>query len=318
MTAAVFDSAKGKTRAVEWPTLALIFAMWVAFGLLTFFHAAIPIWLLIPAGAMLVTLHGSLQHEALHGHPTRNGLVNEALVFVPLSLWFPYRRYKQLHLTHHRNDHLTDPAEDPESYYFDPQAWEGASRVAKFIFTVNNTMLGRFILGPGLSVGRFWPEEFGRMLGGDRKLMGPWALHAVGIAMLYAWVSVVCGMSFWAYVFLIAYWGNSISMMRSYAEHRAHDEVGCRTIVVETNPFISLLYLNNNLHMAHHEAPPMAWYKLPAYYKANRERLLTENCAYLMKGYREIARRWMFVPKEPVAHPHMDSLPKGRNLGVRH
>ncbi|MDP4824154.1 MAG: fatty acid desaturase, partial [Aestuariivirgaceae bacterium] len=142
MTAAVYDGARDRARAMEWPTLALISALWVAFGLLTFFHAAIPLWLLIPAGALLVALHGSLQHEVLHGHPTRNALVNEALVFVPLSLWFPYRRYKQLHLTHHRNEFLTDPAEDPESYYFDPQAWAGASPAARFIFTVNNTMLG--------------------------------------------------------------------------------------------------------------------------------------------------------------------------------
>ena len=47
---------------------------------------------------MLVTLHGSLSHEVLHGHPTRSALVNELLVFIPISMWFPYRRYKSLHL----------------------------------------------------------------------------------------------------------------------------------------------------------------------------------------------------------------------------
>jgi len=29
-----------------------------------------------------------------------------------------------------------------------------------------------------------------------------------------------------------------------------------------------------------------------------------------MHGYTEIARRWLFKPKEPVAHPKMDSLPR--------
>ena len=43
------------------------------------------------------------------------------------------------------------------------------------------------------------------------------------------------------------------------------------------------------------------------------QRLITENCAYVMKGYSEIARRWLFTPKEPVAHPHMESLPAARN-----
>ena len=44
---------------------------------------------LAPLGAYLVALHGSLQHEALHGHPTRSAVVNELLVFLPVSLWFP-------------------------------------------------------------------------------------------------------------------------------------------------------------------------------------------------------------------------------------
>ena len=45
MTAAVFDSAKGKTRAVEWPTLALIFAMslpWVLTAFRWRWLAAVP------------------------------------------------------------------------------------------------------------------------------------------------------------------------------------------------------------------------------------------------------------------------------------
>jgi hypothetical protein len=37
-----------------------------------------------------------------------------------------------------------------------------------------------------------------------------------------------------------------------------------------------------------------------------------------MKGYSEIARRWLFTPKEPVAHPHMDSLPQHRNTNAAH
>ena len=41
-----------------------------------------------------VALHSSLQHEALHGHPTRHAPVNEALVFLPLGLFYPFRRFK--------------------------------------------------------------------------------------------------------------------------------------------------------------------------------------------------------------------------------
>ena len=51
--------------------------------------------------------------------------------------------------------------------------------------------------------------------------MGPaWA----AIALVWLWVSAICGMPFWQYVLFIAYLGNALQVMRSYAEHRAHEE----------------------------------------------------------------------------------------------
>ena len=166
-------------------------------------------------------------------------------------------------------------------------------------------MLGRFILGPAISAARLVTSEAGLILAGNRQVAKAWVLHGFGVTLVWLWVSAICGMPFWQYALFIAYWGNALSMMRSYAEHRAHEEVGCRTIVVETNPIVSLLFLNNNLHMAHHEQPSLPWYEIPAYYERNRDRLLRENCAYLVRGYREIARKWLVTPKEPVRHPHL-------------
>jgi fatty acid desaturase len=166
-------------------------------------------------------------------------------------------------------------------------------------------MLGRFLLGPAISTARLVVSEAGLVAAGDRRAIKAWLLHGLALAVVWVWVSAICGMPFWHYVLFIAYWGNSLSMMRSYAEHRAHEEVGCRTIVVETNPIVSLLFLNNNLHMAHHEQPNLPWYEIPAYYQRHRDRLLKENCAYLVKGYGAIARRWLLKPKEPVRHPHL-------------
>jgi len=80
----ILDFTECRTRPVEWPTWVALSALWLSFGLLTFFHASLPWWILIPAGAYLVAFHGSLQHEALHGHPTRSALINELLVFLPL------------------------------------------------------------------------------------------------------------------------------------------------------------------------------------------------------------------------------------------
>ena len=288
---------------IEWRTAGLAAGLWLTFGLLTWYWQSLGWWLLAPIGAYLVALHGSLQHEAVHGHPTRSALFNEALVFPPISLWFPYRRYRTLHLTHHRDEDLTDPESDPESRYFDPQGWAKTPRWLRPLYVANNTMLGRFVLGPALASVLLVRDEMRLMAKGNRQVIAGWALHLVGVAVVWLWVSRVCGMPFWQYALFIAYWGDALTMMRSFAEHRAHESVGCRTVIVETNPVVALMYLNNNLHMAHHECPGLAWYDLPAYYRRHRDRLLDDNCGYLIRGYGELARRWGLKPKEPLPHP---------------
>ena len=103
--------------AVEWPTVGLLigcYASWGATGLLIW--PSYPLTALVVLG-FVVALQSSLQHEVLHGHPTRNALVNEAFVFLPIGLAWPYRRFRTLHLRHHADERLTDPFDDPESYY---------------------------------------------------------------------------------------------------------------------------------------------------------------------------------------------------------
>lgn len=299
------------TGAIEWPTWSLIAALYLCWGLLTWHAISLPWWMLILPGGYLVCLHGSLQHEALHGHPTRSAALNEALLFPAMSLWFPYRRYRKLHLAHHRNDHLTDPLEDPESFYFEPPQWQDMPRAAQFLFTAMNAMLGRLLLGPAVFTVRFFVAEM-KSIARNREIARAWLLHAAGIAIVYVWVAAVCGLPFWQYMLLIAYPGAALTMLRSFAEHRAHDDAACRTIVVESSPLLSLAFLNNNLHMAHHERPGLAWYRLPSYYREHKQRLLAENCGYLVRGYRDLARKYLVTPKEPVAHPGMASLKRLR------
>src|SRR5262245_59970909 len=110
-------------RRVEWPTVGLLMACYAAWGIATAFYSGIGSVLLVLLVAPLVTLHSSLQLEALHGHPTRSAAINEALVFLPLGLMFPYRRFKMLHLRHHNDAALTDPYDDPESFYLAIADW---------------------------------------------------------------------------------------------------------------------------------------------------------------------------------------------------
>ncbi len=61
-----------------------------------------------------------LQHELLHGHPTRNAAFNRFLGLLPLAVWYPFDEYKRSHLAHHEEAHLTYPGIDPESNYLAP------------------------------------------------------------------------------------------------------------------------------------------------------------------------------------------------------
>src|SRR5690606_39705945 len=80
------DNSRRGRPAIEWPTLALIFACyggWLATGIFLW-----PEWP-VPALALLsifIALQSSLMHECLHGHPTRNALINEALVGLPIEI----------------------------------------------------------------------------------------------------------------------------------------------------------------------------------------------------------------------------------------
>ena len=110
-------------------------------------------------------------------------------------------------------------------------------------------------------------------------------------------------MPWWQYVLLIAWPAFGLGWVRSFIEHRYGARPGERTAITESGPFWSLLFLNNNLHAAHHLHPKMAWWRLPAYWRANRERLLAHNGGYFFSGYGEIARRWLFEPVFAPAHP---------------
>ena len=120
---------RGKTESVEWRTIWLILATYAAFAGLTWYADSLPWWLLVPLAGYVVCLHGSLSHEVVHGHPTGNKLLNEALIFPNLVLWVPFRRYAYLHRVHHNDDRLTDPYDDPESWFRSPQSGSHSPKV---------------------------------------------------------------------------------------------------------------------------------------------------------------------------------------------
>jgi fatty acid desaturase len=290
-------------RSIEWPTLFLIVAVYTVLGCLVWFNQLLPWWLILAVGSYTAALHTSLQHEILHGHPTRWRALNEALIFLTPTLWLPYQRYKETHLAHHNNQHLTCPEMDPESYYLLPETWAAMPGIKRKLFGINNTLGGRILLGPAVGMARFWSTEIRDILRGDRRKAKAWGIFAASAVLVLSFV-IWCGMPLWQYVLLIAYPAISLALIRSYCEHQAAEAVDHRTIVVECSWFWSLLFLNNNLHVAHHERPSLAWYKLPTYYRRERESLIRQNNGYLM-SYAQIFQRYFFKAKEPLPHPNL-------------
>jgi fatty acid desaturase len=302
-TSATETLAVERNAAVEWPTLGLftlIYASWLA---LVVFHDALPLWLWLPLAAWTAAWWGSAQHEALHGHPTRSRAVNTALATPPFWLWLPFERYRQTHLTHHNDERLTDPLDDPESRYKCPDGWRALGPVGRALVSAQGTLLGRLVIGPFWSVAVFWRLEARAVIAGDRARARIWAWHALFVALLLGFAVAVAGMPFWQYLLGFVYFGTALALVRSFCEHKAEAEVEKRTAIVENTPVFGLLFLYNNLHVVHHKWPTVAWYRLPKLYAAHRAELLKENGGLVYAGYGDVFRRFFLKRHDHPLHP---------------
>ena len=293
---------KYQPATFEWPTWVLLAAVYCAWISLTWYWQSIPAWLLWLAGGYTVALHSSLQHEALHGHPTRSRRLNLALVWPPLSLWLPLELYVENHLRHHKSE-LTNPELDPESFYVACETWQNISRWRQRLLLFNNTFAGRMLVGPWLAVGRQYRAEFERLRRGDYAHAGLLLRHAASVALLLIWIAAVCQMPLWVYLLAFAWPGTSMMMIRSFLEHRYEPDEAQRTVLVDGCPLTRLLFLNNNYHCVHHDHPELAWYRIPAVARCERAAVLERNGNYRYPGYFTIARRYLLKPWTHPAYP---------------
>ncbi|WP_298857732.1 fatty acid desaturase [uncultured Sulfitobacter sp.] len=284
----------------DWPTLALMLGVGLVWGTA----------LLLPAGfgalafvllVLALTLHSSLSHELLHGHPLGNEGVETAIGLWQPGLFVPYLRFKRTHLAHHRDANLTDPYDDPESNYLDPAIWNGLRPWAQKVLRVNNTLGGRIMLGTAIGMFAFVRSDIRAARAGDRTIIRDWLGHIPGV-VLTLWIVSASPLSIWAYL-LACYGAMSVLRIRTFLEHCAHDRVSGRTVIVEDRGPLGFLFLNNNLHVVHHMHPTVAWYRLWPLYLSQRERFMTRNHGYVYPSYAAVFRRYFWRGKDPVAHP---------------
>ncbi|MGF6755713.1 fatty acid desaturase [Paraburkholderia sp. GAS42] len=293
------------TWRTEWPTwvlIATIYGSWFGVAM----HART---LGLPVGTALLALlsawYMSLQHELLHGHPTRSRVVNSLLGFAPLAVWFPYRIYHDLHLQHHNDPHLTHPSIDPESYFVTHQTWQRSGSVMRALLTVRNTFAGRLLLGPAFSIVATTNDAVRRIAGGDWRDVPVWLAHFVALAGLTYWLDRACGLPAWLFIVVTGYAALSVACVRSFHEHRTAGPDQHRSVVNEAAFFWRILFLNNNYHLVHHDLPHVPWFALRKVYQTSRQQYIERSGGFLVRGYSEWLRLYAFAPVARPVHGNL-------------
>lgn len=289
------------TARSDWPTWALLLATYGAWFALV--HASprlgplLTVLVLVP----VITLWLSLQHELLHGHPTRWAWLNKVLGYAPIAIWYPYTLYRDSHLLHHRDAELTHPHLDPESRYLAPLAWHRSSLVERGLHWLNKTLVGRVVVGPVLALATLARQEGTRLRRGEGRAWAMWSCHGTCVALLLAWVHGQ-GLSIAAYL-LASVLALALSMVRSYYEHRPAERPEQRSVLNEAGWPWRWLFLNLNLHLVHHDLPGLPWYYLPRAYAERRDEWLRRSGQFLVRGYGELFQRHGFAPIDSPRHP---------------
>ena len=285
---------------LEWPTLAVAALAYAGFAATALLAANWPLPLAMLAGAVTVTLHGSLQHEAVHGHPTASRWLNRLLVLPNLWLWLPFEHYRRTHLAHHRKATLTVPSVDPESPYVSAAAWRALPAPARLWLHAERCLFGAMLLRPfrlplALAL-QEWREPSLRAR--------DWLVHGLGCA-LPLWLAMSPGgLALWQYIAIFVLPGIALTTLRSFAEHGYEDDPGNRTNVTLCRWPLALLFLNNNLHTVHHLSPGLAWYRLPSRYRElRRVAPALVHSGEVFAGYAEVARRFGLRPRGEVVFP---------------
>ncbi|RLK38647.1 fatty acid desaturase [Cupriavidus plantarum] len=288
-----------RTEMPTWMLVAAVYGSW--FGI-----AVNAQRLGLPLTCVLLTLattwYLSLQHELLHGHPTRLPWLNALLGAAPLGVWLPYSLYRRAHLQHHDAE-LTHPHADPESYFLFPAEWRQAGPLRRWLYATRNTLLGRVLLQPAFSIYAIAAEAVGKVRAGDWRDVPVWLAHLSALAALLAWLQQSCGIPAWLLLCGVAYPAMSLAAIRSFQEHRPSDSHPGRSIINDAGIGWRLLFLNNNYHLVHHDLPSVPWFALGWVYRRRASDYLARNDGFFVRGYREWLRRYAWRAVAPVAHP---------------
>ena len=282
-------------EAGEWKTLGVIVAVYGLTVLTVVRYDVLTPWLAIPMLAVLGAWHLSMQHEVLHGHPFKSQFINDAIGNIPVTLWMPYFAFKKDHHEHHKSD-LTNPELDNESFYVTQEQWDNAGTIRRAAWTANRTILFRMFVWTIVSTISYVTLVLKRAVRneqGDRLAV---LLHVIGVVVVVYLVSL-SSMPLWQFALGTVYGGRILNAIRPFPEHKYQNGVETKTAMIMAGPFMSLLMLNNNLHIAHHDDPKIPWYRVNELSKrVNAVERAREAGVLYEGGYAEVFRKFSFTP----------------------
>lgn len=290
------------SHSSEWPTWLLIAAVYACWLLAVWSSKVLGPLCAVPL-AIITCWFMSLQHELLHGHPTRIPTANRLLGLAPLAVWYPYDLYRETHFAHHRDESLTQPGLDPESNYIAAADYEKLARWLRPVWIAQRTVIGRVLLGPVMVILPTWLDIVRKPLRGDFRHTRMWAQHLLLLAILLWALERHAGIGPLQYMLAVGYPALGLAMLRSFYEHRPANQPAHRVVVNEAGWFWRLLYLNNNYHVVHHEMPQLPWHCIRTHYLADRRGVLERNGGFLVHGYASLLRRHAFSPVDSPVHP---------------
>ncbi|MEB0010859.1 fatty acid desaturase [Glaciimonas sp. Gout2] len=287
----------------EWPTWLLVLLIYGGWGATLWFRSRLT---LLPTTLLLIVFcvwFMSLQHEIMHGHPTRYLWLNKILAYAPLAVWYPYSLYRQSHLQHHNDANLTVPGLDPETHYVDAAVWHASGHLMRTLYRWRKTFWGRMLVGPLMAISSTWGTAIEEILHGDMRHGRMWLTHGGLLVGMLVGIQHFFDIPWWYYLLFIAYPAMSVAMVRSYFEHRAAADCKHRIVINEAGLLMRILFLNNNYHLVHHDLPRLPWYLIARVYQEDRADYLSRCGGFHLHGYRELMRDYGFNPIDDPLHP---------------
>lgn len=290
------------TSRTDWPTWLLLIGTYAAWFSLIHYSALLGHGLTLILLVPVITFWMSVQHELLHGHPTRWRWVNKLLGYAPIAIWYPYTLYRDSHLLHHRDEELTLPHDDPESRYLSEQHWQRNSVVSRSLHWLNKTLYGRMLVGPAIALIGLLSVELQRLRQGVLQAWLMWLTHGACVVAVLWFVHAQGGIGIFEYL-LASVLALALSMVRSFYEHRPAASPEHRSVINEAGWPWRWLFLNLNLHLIHHDLPGLPWYYLPRVYAERREDWLKRSGQFLVDGYGALFRQYGMRPIDSPQHP---------------